>query len=313
MKTVAADFVRVLTALLLAAMFCAESYAWSGDAVVIGYGDFAVTRTQLERRFQIAIQLLAQRQGISLADQEPTAVAELRDQYLEKYARDLVFLREADRRQLVVSKAEVDRALAEILSQADNNEFSDDVLLREVIRDEQTIALLNEAMLEEIRIPPGDVITMHHDVKDGLATPEEFCVRHIQVDSVDAANDIRAQLEQGADFREVAVQQSTDAASAQNGGDLGCFARLHSQSRSEFETAVFTAREGELVGPVDSELGQHILVVYRHNAPRVPTLDEAYADIERELALEQLPAHLQLLITDSGIDVYPDGFRISSN
>jgi len=313
MRIVAADFVRVLTALLLAAVFCAQSYAWSGDAVVIGYDDFAVTRAQLERRFQIAVQLLAHRQGISLAAQKPTAVAELRDQYLDKYARDLVFLREADRRQLVVSKAEVDRALAEILSQADKNEFSDHALLREVIRDEQTIALLNEAMLEEIRIPPGDVLTMHHDVKDSLATPEEFCVRHIQVDSVDVANEIRAQLEQGANFGEVAIQQSTDAASAQNGGDLGCFERPHSQSRSEFETAVFTAREGELVGPVDSELGQHILVVYRHNAPRVPTLDEAYADIERELALEQLPARLQLLITASGIDVYPDGFRISSN
>ena len=187
------------------------------------------------------------------------------------------------------------------------------MLLRAIVRDEQTIELLNEAMLKEIPIPPGDVITMHHDVKDSLATPEEFCVRHIQVDSVDAANNIRSKLEQGANFSKLAVQHSTDTASAGAGGDVGCFERNHSTAQSKFEEAVFAAVEGQLVGPVESRLGHHVLVVYEHKTPYTPTLNEAYAEIERELALEQLPERLQALVSGSGIDVRPDTFRVSTD
>ncbi len=317
-----ARFVFALAALLVATALSAETHGGSADPVVIEFGDQVVTRLEVDDRFQIAVRLLVRRQGISLIGQDPSVIAALRDQYLDKYASELVLLQEAERRQLAVSGTRVDRALGELFaSEDDENGFLDDMplndsgheLLRRVVRDEQTIALLTEVMLKEIRIPPGDVITMHHDVKDRLATPEEVCVRHILADSAGAANDIRAELEQGADFAKLAVQRSTDAASAGIGGDLGCFERNHSASRSEFEKAAFAAEEGQLVGPVASRLGHHVLVVYEHKMPRAPTLNEAYAQIERELALEQLPERLQALVSDSGIRIHPDNFRVSAD
>ena len=42
--------------------------------------------------------------------------------------------------------------------------------------------------------------------------------------------------------------------------------------------------------------------------PREPTLNEAYAQIERDLALEKLPERLQALIEDSGVRVYADRY-----
>ncbi len=317
-----AGFVFVFATLMIAAALSGETRGGSADPVVIEFGDRVVTRAEVEHRFQIAIRLLARRQGISLTDQDPSVIAALRDQYLDKYASELALLQEAGRRQLAVSPARVDEALSKLFaSEDDENEFLDDAplndggheLLRGVVRDEQTIELLTEVMLEEIQIPPGDVITMHHDVKDRLATPEEFCVRHIQTDSPDAASDIREELEQGADFANLAARRSTDTASADTGGDLGCFERSHSASLSEFEDAVFSAEEGELVGPVASRHGYHMLVVYEHKMPRAPTLNEAYAQIERELALEQLPERLQALVSDSGISVRPGTFRISTD
>lgn len=312
MKIVAVHVLRVLTLLLYATVPFAESYGGDADSVVIEYGNQVVTHAQLDRRFQIAVRLLAHRQGLSLSDQEPAAIESLRDQYLQKFARELVFLREAERRQLEVSNTQIDLALGELLVAAEEDDFGDDDLLRAVVRDEQIIELLSEAMLKEIQIPPGDVITMHHDVKDSIATPEKFCVRHVQVATLNEANDIRTQLEQGEDFGNVAIQRSIDAESASNGGDMGCFERVYSVARSAFEKAVFAAEEGQLVGPVESEFGQHILVVYRHDFPHVPTLDEAYAEIERALALEQLPARLQAFVSASDIDVYPDALRVSS-
>ena len=310
---VAARFALVLTSLLLAAEHSAVAHGLSTDPVVIEYGNQLVTRAEVDRRFQIAVRLLAHRLDIVLADQDPTAIANLRDQYLDKYARELAFLRAAEGRQLVVSDVQVGLAFDKLLTDTDANEFGDDVLLRRVVRDELTVELLTEIMLQEIRIPPGDVITMHHDVKDSLASHEDFCVRHVQVDSVATAADIRTKLEKGANFADVAASYSTDTTSAEKGGDLGCFKRVYSGSRTAFEKAVFAAEEGQLVGPVESELGQHIIVVYKHTMPRAPTLDEAYAEIERELALEQLPSRLQVLVTDSGIDIYPDAFRVTSD
>ncbi len=309
-----ARFAFVPATLLLAAVLSGETRGGPADPIVIEFGDQVVTRTEVDERFQIAVRLLARRQGISLADQDPSAIAALRDQYLDKYADELALLQEAERRQLAVSDLQVDRALGELFADEDaENEFVDETLLRRVVRDEQTIELLTEAMLKEIQIPPGDVITMHHDVRDAIATLEEVCVRHIQVDSLVAANDIREGLEQGADFAKLAAEHSTDAASAGIGGDLGCFERSHSVSRSEFEEAAFAAEKGRLTGPVASRFGHHILVVYEHNMPRRPTLNEAYAQIERELALEQLPERLQALIADSGISVHPDSFRVSTD
>ncbi len=307
-------FVSLVATLMIAAVLPAETYGGSANAVVIELGDEVITRTEVDARFQVAIRLLARRQGISLADQDPAAIAGLRDQYLDKYASELVFLQEARRRQLEVSDEQVEQVLGQLIaSEEGDNGFLDDALMRRVVRDEQTIALLSEAMLQDIRIPPGDVITMHHDVKDSLATPEEICVRHIQTGSAAAANDVRAELELGADFTELAIEHSTDAASAGNGGDLGCFERSYSASRSEFEKAAFTAEEDQLVGPVESRLGHHVFIVYEHKMPRASTLNEAYAQIERELALEQLPQRLQALVSGSGIRVYPDTFRVSTD
>ena len=308
------SFVSLIAALMIAAVLPAETHGGGANPVVIELGDQVITRTEVDARFQVAIRLLARRQGISLADQDPAVIADLRDQYLDKYANELVFLQEARRRQLEVSDEQVEQVLGQLIaSEEGETGFRDDALMRRVIRDEQTIALLSDAMLQDIRIPPGDVITMHHDVKDSLATPEEICVRHIQSDSADAANDVRAELELGADFTELAIERSTDAASAGNGGDLGCFERSYSASRSEFEKAAFAAEEGKLVGPVESWLGHHVFIVYEHKMPRAPTLNEAYAQIERELALEQLPGRLQALVAESGISVHSDTFRVSTD
>lgn len=322
LQIVRAGLVFVLATLLVAAALSGEARGGNADPVVIEFGDQVVTRAEVDDRFQIAVRLLAHRQGILLTDQDPAVIAALRDQYLDKYASELVLLQEAERRQLEVSSARVDEALGEIFASEENeNGFLDDTLLKDrghellrgIVRDEQTIELLTEVMLKEIQIPPGDVITMHHDMKDRLATTEEICVRHIQSDSVDAASGIRAELEQGADFAELAVLRSTDAASADKGGDLGCFERSHSVSRSEFEKAAFAAEEGQLVGPIASDIGHHVLVVYEHKMPRAPTLNEAYAQIERELALEQLPGRLQALVSDSGISVHAETFRVSTD
>jgi len=58
-------------------------------------------------------------------------------------------------------------------------------------------------------------------------------------------------------FADLAREHSTDLASGQNGGDLGTFGR--GQMIPAFEEAVFNSGVQEIIGPVETEFGYHVI------------------------------------------------------
>lgn len=73
------------------------------------------------------------------------------------------------------------------------------------------------------------------------------------------AEEIRERIEGGEDFAQVAQAESSDQASAQMGGDLGVFPR--GQMIPAFDSAVFNARAGSLLGPIQTAVGFHVIQV----------------------------------------------------
>ncbi|MFQ6607965.1 MAG: peptidylprolyl isomerase [Fidelibacterota bacterium] len=71
------------------------------------------------------------------------------------------------------------------------------------------------------------------------------------------AQDIIQQVNAGADFPSLAELHSADPGSAVKGGDLGWFGR--GRMVPPFEEAAFSAQVGEIVGPVLSRFGYHII------------------------------------------------------
>jgi peptidyl-prolyl cis-trans isomerase C len=82
--------------------------------------------------------------------------------------------------------------------------------------------------------------------------------RHILVDSVERCNELKAEIEGGADFAEVAKANSSCPSSRQ-GGDLGKFGP--GQMVAEFDSAVFNGDVGVLYGPIQTQFGYHLLEV----------------------------------------------------
>ncbi len=102
------------------------------------------------------------------------------------------------------------------------------------------------------------------------ANPDQFdevCVRHILVESEGEAQAALLELQNGADFAEVAAARSIDTGSAEQGGDLGCVGR--GRLVPEFEDAAFAAAPGELVGPVQTQFGYHLIIVDEHKTRSV--------------------------------------------
>ncbi len=75
------------------------------------------------------------------------------------------------------------------------------------------------------------------------------------------ADDIMARVRKGEDINVLAEQLSEDPSAKQNKGDLGWFGK--GAMVKEFEDAVLNAKDGEIVGPVKSQFGFHIIKVIK--------------------------------------------------
>ena len=82
--------------------------------------------------------------------------------------------------------------------------------------------------------------------------------RHILVATEEKCNELKAAIEGGADFAQVAKDNSS-CPSSRDGGNLGTFGP--GQMVKEFDTVVFSAPVGVVQGPVKTQFGYHLVEV----------------------------------------------------
>ena len=82
--------------------------------------------------------------------------------------------------------------------------------------------------------------------------------RHILVPTEESCNDLKAEIEAGADFAEVAAKHSK-CPSGKQGGALGEFSP--GQMVKEFDEVVFNGEVGKVLGPVKTQFGYHLIEI----------------------------------------------------
>jgi peptidyl-prolyl cis-trans isomerase C len=82
--------------------------------------------------------------------------------------------------------------------------------------------------------------------------------RHILVATQEECEDIKKQIENGADFAELAKAQS-QCPSGKQEGDLGEFGP--GQMVKEFDQVVFSEEIGKVCGPVQTQFGYHLIEI----------------------------------------------------
>ena len=82
--------------------------------------------------------------------------------------------------------------------------------------------------------------------------------RHILVATMEVCEDLKTQIEGGADFATLAKEHS-DCPSGKRGGDLGEFAQ--GQMVKEFDDVVFSGELGKTHGPVKTQFGYHLIEI----------------------------------------------------
>jgi peptidyl-prolyl cis-trans isomerase D len=82
-------------------------------------------------------------------------------------------------------------------------------------------------------------------------------------------------------FADVAKKESQDPGSAPQGGDLGFFGK--GTMVKAFEEAAFSAKKDDIVGPVQSEFGWHVIKVTDVKPAKVKSLAEAAPELEAQM------------------------------
>lgn len=130
---------------------------------------------------------------------------------------------------------------------------------------------------DEFRVPE-EVKVSHILIKTPLPGPDGKVDSKAVADAKAKAEGILKQLQNGANFADLAKKDSDDPGSASQGGELGWIGR--GRTVPEFEKAAFSLKPGQLSGLVQSSYGFHIIKVEDRHEPHLKSLDEVKAEIE---------------------------------
>lgn len=131
---------------------------------------------------------------------------------------------------------------------------------------------------------------------------EEVHARHILVATEEEADAVKAELEGGADFAELARERSVDPSAQQNGGDLGFFSR--GMMVGPFEDAAFALTEpGQISEPVQSDFGWHVIQLQAERESAPPPFEQVAQQLQQRVMFETFEERLAALKEGLEIDI----------
>jgi peptidyl-prolyl cis-trans isomerase C len=292
----------------------APATAGAADPVLVQLGSTRERASFVLERFEIAVRGVASSQGVAYGAELFEQLYGFLPTFLDQRATELVLIAQARARGIVVEDAEIDVIIERVRANAGGDDaafalllaeagFSGEAQLRVLVRETELVQRALAAIRGGIVVTADEVTIAYAAQRLRFTAPAEACSRHILVTDEERAVEMRAELEAGADFGELARAESIDPGSAARGGELGCLRQ--GLTVPEFDTALFGSEVGAFVGPVGTQFGYHLIQVYEVRPARVRALAEVRAELEQELRQQRAEAVLSAIIDASGVQVFP--------
>lgn len=250
---------RKLTVWAFACALLAGCSASEEDRVAT-VGDHAITKSEFENGFQGRAQTFASYE----------VELESRKAFLEEL---------------------IDQKLLVIGAYKQGLDKSDEI--QRLIEQQQGKFLLDQLYKQEI----ADKVSVEDsDVKswyDHLG--EEIHARHILLATEDDAKQVKAELDKGGDFAELAKTRSTDPSAASNAGDLSWF--RWGIMVPAFQDMAFSLDVNQISAPVKTEFGYHIIQVLEKRPVDRQPFDQVKAGIEQQIRQVKTQARLREFLT----------------
>ncbi|MFG6608911.1 peptidylprolyl isomerase [Sulfitobacter sp. 1A12057] len=139
-----------------------------------------------------------------------------------------------------------------------------------------------------------------YDAQYSDAEPEpEFNASHILVETKEEADAIKAELDGGADFAELAKEKSTGP-SGPGGGSLGWFGP--GMMVPAFEEAVAGMEAGSVSEPVETQFGWHVIKLNETRTAEAPALEDVREELETQVRQTNVQEAIESLTDSAEVD-----------
>lgn len=125
--------------------------------------------------------------------------------------------------------------------------------------------------------------------------PNYLCSNHLLVVTEEEAQAALERFEAGEAFADLAIELSTGP-SGPSGGDLGC--AVEGQFVPEFEEAAYAGAAGDVVGPVETTFGWHLIEIESVGPATVDNHPDADPAVLAQIALDMQRGMVNLMILD---------------
>jgi peptidyl-prolyl cis-trans isomerase C len=141
--------------------------------------------------------------------------------------------------------------------------------------------LLKKSMPKEFDVSDADAQTYYDQHKDEFKGSERAKAMHIIVGDEKAAAEVKKEVKSGAKFAELVQKYSAEPQKDKTGGNLGWFDQ--GQMLPEIDKAVFSAKKGEVVGPVKTQYGYHLIYIEDMKPAGAKSFDEVKDELKKQL------------------------------
>ncbi|MCH1626805.1 peptidylprolyl isomerase [Ferdinandcohnia quinoae] len=228
----------------------------------------------------------------------------MKDQAGKDILKDLVYVKVLSEKYKVSDK-EIDKKMEETFGAQLDQYIAQ--YGKETVRDVTKSNILKEkAAKDSIKVKDGEVIRASHIL---IQAPKESATKEELAKAEATAKEIKAKLDKGESFEELAKEYGSDGTAA-NGGDLGWFTK--ESMVKEFSDAAFAMKKDEISGPVQSDFGYHIIKV-TDIADNFDKMDDAKKDEILNALLKSNPTAvtdaLDKAVKDAKVEVKEKDFK----
>lgn len=220
------------------------------------------------------------------------------------------YRQEAEELDVEVTDKEVDDRVEQLKDQyfgGNDKQYQDNLksqgLTEAQIRSEIESQLISEKIYakvtEGVKVSDAEIETYYNEHKGEFKTAASRDVRHILVGNnrKALADDLRRQLQNGAQFAALARRHSTDPGSKSNGGKLTV---RKGETVPQFDKVAFELDKGQISQPVKTQYGWHIIEALSDVTPEKQT---PLKDVKEQIRQQLLQEKRQQAITNWSEDL----------
>jgi peptidyl-prolyl cis-trans isomerase C len=196
-----------------------------------------------------------------------------------------------------------------LVSQAKKDKLDQDAEFKEATEAFKKQFLSSRVLQKNLGSKVTDAaVKKYYEAHKSRYSTDQVHAMHILVSDESRAQEVlKLAKAKNADFQQLAEKYSKDPSAKNNRGDLGFFGR--DRMVPEFTSAAFAGEDGQVVGPVKTTYGYHIIKVVEHKTGQTMSFDDVELRVRndmmqdvREEYVNKLRKQAKITVQDTALD-----------